>query len=238
MTGVSVRRRDWSEDELLVLAAIYCSASFSIGDDARDECRTMADCFGRTAGAVDRQWRNMDAVISGKSGLNIGKKVGEAVRSHLSNPVGYRKVALKICIDRSWPLQDLIIDGVQRESNRPLAQKLQPELRDFLKLFCDGISFKLFPSGAQGFERVGHVDFDSGDYRVSVTAVALGTGSTNSVQITAPTRSVSSAIAAVVDAVEPKVFPTGRVGYFGSGRVSFEGHSFQVSIQALQEGGR
>lgn len=72
-------RRDWTEDEVRVLAAIYFKANFSVGDDARDECRTIAACFGRTASAIDRQWRNMDAVAKNKTGLNIGNLVKETV---------------------------------------------------------------------------------------------------------------------------------------------------------------
>jgi hypothetical protein len=60
-------RRNWSTDELRVLAAIYFNSSFSIGDDGRDECRSIADAIGRTPSSVDRQWRNLDAVVTSEN---------------------------------------------------------------------------------------------------------------------------------------------------------------------------
>ena len=79
-TDSGLRNRNWSMTELRVLAAIYFSASFSAGDDAREECRMIADCFGRTPASVDRQWRNMQAVIVGKTNYNIGQLVRQAVQ--------------------------------------------------------------------------------------------------------------------------------------------------------------
>ena len=236
MTPTSKPRRQWSEDELVVLAAIYNSASFSVGDDARDECQTIADCFGRTASSIDRQWRNMDAVVKGKTGLNIGKLVVDASLQFISNPAAHRKIALGVCRRNDWPLDDLIIEGRQQAQNRPKVAELDRVVRNHLLACCQKVEFKVFAPGSQGFEGTDTVDINQGRYRVTVTAVVVGSKVNRGVRVTTSSRSIAKALEKIVEDVEPKKFATGRVGYYGIGRIMLDDHVFQVSIKAVQIG--
>lgn len=230
-------RRQWSEEELIVLAAIYNSSNFSVGDDAQDECRTIADCFGRTPSAIDRQWRNMDAVVKSKIGFNIGKLVATTALQYIYNPAAHKKIAIAICQANEWPLEDLIVDGHQRKENKPTIQMLEPGVRTALKAFCDGVEFKVFSSGSQGFERIDTAEFDGARYRVTVNAVVSESKSNKEVHVSTSPQAMAKALRDFVDGVRPTTLATGRIGYYGKGHVSLDGHIFQVSVRAVQTGG-
>jgi hypothetical protein len=225
-------RRAWEEDELIVLVVIFFKANFSVGDDARDECRTIADCFGRSAAAIDRQWRNIDAVLKQKVGLNIGKGVYEAVRAFTSNPTRYTQLAIKICEDNGWPLVDLIKEGRQASTNKPVAQELQQGLSETLVRFAAGMTFKLFPSGSQGFYREGEVTFDRRIYRLKVSAVAVKNRKDPDYAVRSKIIDVADAVRSVVDKVKQTVFGSGRAGFHGEGRIVVGRERFQVSVRA------
>lgn len=229
-------RRQWSEDELVVLAAVYTSGSFSMGDDERDECQTMAACFGRTASAIDRQWRNMDAVVKGKTGLNIGRLVAETVLRFVSNPAANRRVALIVCKERGWPLVDLILEGRQEAANRPIISTLARDVQTRLEACCDGVEFKVFPSGSQGFGLDSSVTLGAGSYSLSISAVIAGSKANRRLHVKTAREAMSRALRKLVKHVAPKTFATGRVGYYGSERLILDDHTYQVTIRAVQTG--
>jgi hypothetical protein len=225
-------RRAWEEDELIVLVAIFFNANFSVGDDARDECRTIADCFGRSAAAIDRQWRNIDAVLKQKVGLNIGKGVYEAARAFTSNPAQYTRLAIKICEDNGWPLVDLIKEGRQASTNKPVAHEPQQGLSDILVRFASGMTFKFFPSGSEGFYREGEVIFDRRIYQLKVSAVAVRSPKEPAGAVCSKISDVADAIRGVAHKVEQTVFGSGRTGFHGMGRILVGKERFQVSVRA------
>lgn len=101
--------QNWSEDEVVVLCAIFSVCDFSVGDDARSECREIADCFERSPATVDRQWRNI------KNYMAFGdpeKKISNTVKKWtdvLTNDTDLvRRLALRYCDDNKWPLRKLI----------------------------------------------------------------------------------------------------------------------------------
>jgi hypothetical protein len=227
-------RQNWTEDELRVLAAIYFKADFSLGDDERDECRTIAACFNRSAAAIDRQWRNMDAVVKGKSGMNIGKLVSDTVAGYLSNPAGFTQLAAHICEKRGWPLVDLIRQGYQSIENKPIVQEKDDKLSDMLKRFAQGMMFKVFPAGAQGFQRDGEIYFNQIRYSVQISAVAIGTRGNNSIHVQTKPTALADSLEPITSRVQSKIFGTGRRGYYVSGRATVDTQSFQVAIRAIQ----
>lgn len=91
----------WSEEELLVLVAIFNSNDFSIGDDARLENHRMAEAFDRTPAAVDWQWRNIDA-LGRDPDRHVGVKVKEAVADFESDAKTGRLAAIEICRRNGW----------------------------------------------------------------------------------------------------------------------------------------
>ena len=227
-------RRDWTEDEVRVLAAIYFKANFSVGDDARDECRTIAACFGRTASAIDRQWRNLDAVAKNKTGLNIGNLVKETVTNFLTHPAAYRQLALHICDEKAWPLVDLIIEGHQSASNKPLPQEIDENIGKLLQRFAQNLEFKLFPAGSQGFTRQGDIEYDGDRYQVQISAVAVGTKENPSKLVRSKPEDLAGAMSVIMAKVEKRIFGTGRRGFYGAGRATVNGETFQVTVRAFQ----
>ena len=105
----SCMRKNWSREELSVLVTIFHSSSFSIGDDERSECKRMAKAFGRTASAVDRQWRNIADIKDGKEGLQVSKLISECVLEYFEDPKNFQELALLICRQRNWDVADLIM---------------------------------------------------------------------------------------------------------------------------------
>lgn len=226
-------RRDWTEDELRVLVAIYFNANFSVGDDARDECRTIAACFERNAAAIDRQWRNIDAVVKGKPG-NIGQLVRETTTAYLTNPAGYKQLAVHICKTNGWPLTDLVREGYQSQANKPHSQSPDAEIGDVLNQFAHGLAFNLFPAGAQGFLRAGVVEVKGVGLNVHVSAVAVGSRNNPTFHVRAQPLDIAQGLRELLLRVEPKVFGTGRKGYYCDGRITVGHEAFQVTIRAVQ----
>ena len=236
----SVRNRQWSIYEARVLAAIYFTSNFSIGDDARDECRAIADSFGRTPASIDRQWRNLDAVARGTAAkLNVGEVIKQAARDYLANPVASRKLALLHCEELDWPLKDLVSGSGE---SRPLVDLANDGEEDVLKrlmiAFCDRLEFKLFSSGSQGFYRQGKLVVDTGRrFQSQVTAVLIGSKNNPLAKVDASSEELSFALRPIIDAIEPKVFRTGRVGFYASGKATVGQERFQVAIQAVEISG-
>jgi len=96
------RRERWSDDELTVLVAIYLCNDFSIGDDARPENQAIAEALDRSPAAVDRQWRNLEDLRSGKELLNVGNNVRRALESQLDAPLDGRLRARKVIDANGW----------------------------------------------------------------------------------------------------------------------------------------
>lgn len=230
--------RNWTIEELRVLAAIYFNANFSIGDDARDECRAIADCFGRTPSSIDRQWRNLDAVVKGKPSYNIGKLVRQTASDYLSHPSGSKTVAIAICEQHDWPLASLITEGRQQPLESSVGLESQAEIRAGFRGLLDRLDFKLFKTGSQGFHCQGKIALEDGRrYQAQVTAVLIGSRNDLTVNVRATRDDVSFAVLPVLDRLQAKTFKTGRVGYYANGRIEIGTERFQIGIQAVQIGG-
>ena len=232
------RPANWSDDELVVLAVIFLNAEFSIGDDARAECRTIADSFGRSAAAVDRQWRNMDSILKGKTGLNVGALVRETIRKVVHNPAGYRSLALRICNERGWPLDDLVRDGRQSSTYQPTEVGLDPELLESLQSACERVEFKVFPSGAQGFVVESELAIRDSLFDLKISAVALATGTSNPVSIMTPISEIQRTLTTVVGSVRVLRYASGRLGIAERKFESVDGIRYDISIHAQQKGNR
>lgn len=230
-------RRNWTLEELRVLAAIYFNASFSIGDDGRDECRAIADCFGRTPSSVDRQWRNIDAVVKGKGG-NIGNLVRQVASDYLAHPTGCRSIALSICGERQWPLESLVVSGTQPPLATSEVADERRELRMAFQGLLDHLTFKVFSSGSQGFFVQGKITFGGDRYQAQVTAVLIGSKRNLTVDVHATRDEVAYELTPLLDQLEAKRFKTGRTGFYTNGKAQVGAERFQVGIQAVQIGGR
>lgn len=229
------KRINWTEDELRVLAAIFFNASFSIGDDARDECRIIADAFGRTPSSVDRQWRNMAAVVKGKTGYKIGALVRKAVIDHSSDPMAYKSLALDTCRRRDWPLAGLV--AWRDDVMLPTQNRNDKELVSAVKRCCKSLEFKLFPSGSQGFAADRDVVIGGGRrMHIQISATLIGSSQHPTVQMITSSTEIALAAEQLVPGIESKVFKTGRIGSYGGGRCQVGNERFHVNIQAVEIG--
>jgi len=102
------KRERWSDDELTVLVAIYLCNDFSIGDDARPENHAIAEALGRSPSAVDRQWRNLEDLKSGKKVLHVGNNVRQALLTQLNAPIEGRLRARRVIEARRWGIGYLL----------------------------------------------------------------------------------------------------------------------------------
>jgi hypothetical protein len=234
---MSTRNRKWTIEELRVLCAIFFNASFSIGDDARDECRAIADCFGRTPSSIDRQWRNVAAVVGEKPGYNIGRLVKKAAMDYLARPRGSKEVALSLCKSQGWPLEGLIRDGSQDPLSRDTATAVPEATMGQLKQLCERLDFKVFSSGSQGFfKQKKLVDPTGLRYQAQISAVLIGSKADMTIEVRASREEVGYAVVPLLRAVDEKKFSTGRVGLYGHGKVSVGSERYQVSVQLVQIG--
>jgi hypothetical protein len=227
-------RRDWTIDELRVLVSMYFNQSFSIGDDATDECKAIADAFGRTPSAVDRQWRNLDALCRGKTNFNIGKLVKQALDDYVNNPNGVKSVAIDVCVRNGWPLVELI------EAKNPVmavdaatSDELAEIRKDFFYLL-DHLEFKVFSSGSQGFFCQGKIKTASGNrFQAQVTAVLIGSKEDLTIKVRTSREEAVAEINRSLEHLKPKTFKTGRTGYYGNNRFRVGDERFQLGMQAV-----
>ena len=231
-------RRAWSIEELRVLAAIYFNSDFSVGDDARDECRAIADCFGRTPASIDRQWRNLDAVVKGKTAFNVGALVKQAAHDYLTQPAGSKALAISICRAHAWELESLIQGETLTSKHRPDRFESGNEMHEEFRNLLDHLQYKEFSSGSRGFYCQGKVKLADGSrYQSQVTAVLIGSKQDPTLNVTADAADVSYAIHPLVGDMESKEFKTGRVGFFTNGKIQVGTDRFQVMCQAVKISG-
>lgn len=231
------RRRGnlWTIEELRVLAAIYFNSEFSIGDDARDECRAIADAFGRTPSSIDRQWRNMHAIVMEKgASYNVGQRVKEAAAEYLSDPRRTKAVALSTCRSHSWPLMRLIEDGSHEPLKAEPAAKEHPDLIPAIVDLCSRVQFKSYPASF-GFEVEERIQLQSGDIiSAKVQAIHVPHNMNDGDGPTARAAEVAEAIAVAVPDLEVTVFRTGRFAIFGALLVTVRNESFKTKIDVTQ----
>ncbi len=104
-------KKNYLEKELVVLCAVFSSNNFSMGDDDKDECKRIAQCFERTPGTIDMQWRNIKNYLAGKSTKKIGSAVKYWADRMLENPTLVKNLAIHYCEKENWGLKDLIDGG-------------------------------------------------------------------------------------------------------------------------------
>lgn len=229
----------WTQEEARVLVAIFFGASFSIGDDARDECRAIADAFGRTPSSVDRQWRNVQAVVNGNTAYNIGKIIKSSVSEYLDNPKAMKQIAMHISEKFKWDLEDLIgsgqiANGLVSEVSRRDDPPPDHQLMSGLNRVLDVMSAKRYTSGALGFFAQGKVQDETGaQYQAQFSVVLIGSKHMESPNMLARTDDAVAAVKEKLGRLQPKRFASGRTGYFGSSKFEIAQERFQVTMQVV-----
>lgn len=101
-------KKPWTEPEIVVLCAVFCSSDFSVGDDEKPECKAIAKEFGRSSGTVDRQWRNIKDYLAGYKVPKVGSLIKKYADYALNNPKIVKNLAKHYCHLNDWQLSELI----------------------------------------------------------------------------------------------------------------------------------
>jgi hypothetical protein len=218
-----------------VLTVIYFSQQFAVGDDARDECRSIGDALGRTPSSIDRQWRNIDAVYRGKTNFNVSRLIKECIDDYLLNPNGLKQIAATICDTNAWPLSEMLEGHSSYVSDTPRSSDEAAEIKSEFFFLLDHIQYKLFSTGSQGFFVQGKITTDEGRrFQAQTTAILIGSKQNLTVSIVATNDQMREAFVSNLDRLLPKTFASGRTGFFGNFKIAIGSERFQCSMQAVQ----
>jgi hypothetical protein len=112
---------------------------------------------------------------------------------------------------------------------------VESEVKAGLRHLCDALEHKYFRTGSQGAFKSGKVRISSGErFQAQVTAVLIGSKDDPTVTVGTSMEKLGFAIASVLETLEPRVFSTGRDGYFASGKAIVGRERFQVMILAVR----
>ena len=98
----SLNRKNWSEDECLLLVALYSVSEFKIGDDSSGDNKIIAEIFKRKSGAIDRQWRNIKDYMERIPGIKISKELKYWADVSLENIDWLLNLAEHRCNNNHW----------------------------------------------------------------------------------------------------------------------------------------
>lgn len=103
-----MKRRAWTEEELVVLVAIFSCSSFNMGDDEQPLCKEIAIEFRRSPGTIDRQWRNIKDILNEKNIKKIGVRLVFWTNKMLLNKSSIIRLARRYCYQQNWNLMSYL----------------------------------------------------------------------------------------------------------------------------------
>ena len=232
---MAARGPKWTEDEVRVLTAIYFNAQFSIGDDAQEECQLIADCFGRTPGSIDRQWRNIASTLHATGVSHVGRIIGDCVREFLDDPAACNQIARATLDRRGWPLHDLLEKGNSPGAFRDVTDsELARRLRLSMKKVLSQIDYKIFPSGSHGYALEVEIEELGSQFQTGITCVLADSGHGGVVDMKTTRDEMVLQLQGLIERVTIKQSKTGRLTIHQSGKVILHGERFNISIRANQ----
>jgi hypothetical protein len=227
-------RQRWTSDELNVLTAIFMVGSFSIGDDERIECRIIADAIGRSPSSVDRQWRNIAALLKGDTELHIGRLVRDVLQAHLDDPVAGRRLALRIAERNGWSLERLIQAGEAAGGAAAATPSATAAARQALLGALEDLDYCIFPSGSHGFGLTAAVALpDRRRCRCYVSCTLVSPEAPGRAALATVDR-VKRALRGVVERVRVIVLPSGGLSVADHSRLEITRERFSVVIRLVQ----
>jgi hypothetical protein len=233
--SMATRGPKWTEDEVRVLTAIYFNSKFSIGDDAQEECQLIADCFGRTPGSVDRQWRNISSTLQDSRTSHVGRLIGDCVREFLDDPAACTQIARATLNRRKWPLKELLEKGkaegaFQDATETPAARNLRSRLREAIP----EIDYRIFPSGSHGYALEVELDSTGKRYQAGISCVLVDSCHGGVVDMKTSRIEIIPELQNLINGSTIKQSPTGRLTMHQSAKLVLHGERFNVSIRANQ----
>jgi hypothetical protein len=208
--------------------------SFSIGDDERIECRIIADALGRSPSSVDRQWRNIAALLKGDTQLHIGKMVREVLEAHLDDPIAGRRLALRVAERNRWPLARLIQAGEATEDTTVAKPSDTVAARRALLEGLEELDYSIFPSGSHGFGLTTAVTLpDARRCRCYVSCTLISQEVSGCAAFATVDR-VKRALRSVVERVKVLSLPSGGLSVVHHSRLEIARERFSVVIRLVQ----
>jgi hypothetical protein len=229
------RGKNWSVDELHVLTAIYFVGDFSIGDDGRQECRVIADALGRPPASVDRQWRNIAALMRGDTELHIGKRVREILEFHLADPASGKAAAREVAKRNGWDLAHLIDRGtIGGGAITEVSASTRHEARAWMADCADLLEYKIFPSGSHGFFlAVEGLAASKRRLKMQVSCVLAGSSDQNPVRDARPS-DLTAFLKARSRQIRVTALPSGRISIVDKSRADIGSERFAVTVQVIE----
>jgi hypothetical protein len=229
------KNRKWNEDELRVLTAVFFASPFAAGDDARYECILIADCFDRTPSSIDRQWRNVSAILNEKDGYNIGAGVKHALNEYLENPVAAKKVALRILERNKWPLNELISAGTLHKENLQETEKGKKIIAKILDKLHLHLNYKIFASGSHGFSLIEDINLkEHAKVKINISVTLLNIEEIEVLSLTTTVEKMLNIIREKISQVKIIELPSGRCfGQYGE-NFRLDRHKFTLSIRIIE----
>lgn len=98
----------WKEDELVVLIAFLLSRGLSELTDSHSTCQQIAGALQRSPGSVERQARNIMAIVAGKEDVyNVGAPVYKVTHDYYGDHQKSYTRAREIMDENGWDLPPL-----------------------------------------------------------------------------------------------------------------------------------
>jgi hypothetical protein len=208
--------------------------SFSIGDDERIECRIIADAIGRSPSSVDRQWRNIAALLKGDTELHIGQLVRDVLQTHLDDPVAGRRLALRIAERNGWSLERLIQAGEATGGTAIASPSVTAAARQALIGALEELDYCIFPSGSHGFGLTTAVTLpDMRRCRCYVSCTLVASEAPGRAVLATVDR-VRRALRGVAGRVRVLTLPSGGLSVTDHSRLELARERFSVVIRLVQ----
>lgn len=102
------KRRIWSEDEVIVLVALYSISKLQDGDDNSPLNKQISLNFGRTRGTCDLQWRNIRMFQEdGNRERTVSARLRKWIYKSNNNRNEVLKIAHDVCKKNEWRFEKL-----------------------------------------------------------------------------------------------------------------------------------
>jgi hypothetical protein len=98
----------WSEDQCIVLVALFFLSEFKEGDDSHDFNLKISKYFKRSRASVDMQWRNIKSVLNDERNRFIAANIRHWVAFGINDLPKLKSMAGSICIKNNWRFKRII----------------------------------------------------------------------------------------------------------------------------------
>ena len=92
---------------------------------------------------------------------------------------------------------------------------------------------KDFATGSKGFHAQGKLVIDGGRYQAQVQAILVGSKTDPAARMIVKDEAMRQALATFAEDMAPRVFSSGKAGWYIQGKINVGGQRFQSSAQAV-----